>query len=44
MRTAIAADELLPKGLQLGSLSIETGRISISVTSGTSGSRCPLWV
>lgn len=29
MRTAIAPHELLPKGLRLESLSIETGRVSI---------------
>jgi len=42
MRTAIASHELLPKGLQPESLSIETGRVRILVASGTSGSRCPL--
>jgi transposase len=42
MRTAIAPHELLPKGLDLESLSIETGRVSISVSSGTSRSLCPL--
>jgi transposase len=42
MRTAIAPHELLPKGLDLESLSIETGRVSISVSSGTSRSVCPL--
>ena len=42
MRTAIADHELLPKGLQLESLSIETGRVAVSVSSGASSSRCPL--
>ena len=42
MRTAIAPHELLPKDLHLESLSIETGRVSIRVASGTSGSRCPV--
>ncbi len=42
MRTAIAPHELLPKGLDLESLSIETGRVSISVSSGTRRSVCPL--
>src|SRR5215210_937790 len=42
MRTAIAPHELLPKGLDLESLRIETGRVSICVSSGTSRSVCPL--
>jgi transposase len=42
MRTAIAPRELLPKGLYLQSLSIETGRVGIRVASGASGSRCPV--
>ncbi|MGB3632774.1 MAG: hypothetical protein WA982_01910 [Rubrobacteraceae bacterium] len=42
MRTAIATHELLPKGLNLESLSIESGRVSISVSSGTSRIVCPL--
>ena len=42
MRTAIATHELLPKGLDLESLSIETGRVSICVSSGTRRSVCPL--
>ncbi len=42
MRTPIATHELLPKGLDLESLSIETGRVSISVSSGTRRSVCPL--
>jgi transposase len=42
MRTAIAPHELLPKGLQLESLSIETRRVSICVSSGTRRSVCPL--
>src|SRR5215210_6118436 len=42
MRTAIAPHELLPKGLDLESLRIETGRVSICVSSGTRRSVCPL--
>jgi len=42
MRTAIAPHELLPKGLDLESLSIESGRVSIGVASGTRSSVCPL--
>ena len=42
MRTAIAPHELLPKGLHLESLSIETGRVGIRVASGASESRCPV--
>jgi transposase len=42
MRTAIAPHELLPKGLDLRSLRIETGRVSICVSSGTRRSVCPL--
>jgi transposase len=42
MRTAIASHELLPKGLDLQSLSIETGRVSICVSSGMKRSVCPL--
>jgi hypothetical protein len=41
MRTAIAPHELLPKGLYLESLSIETGRVGIRVASRASKSRCP---
>ncbi|MDP9475294.1 MAG: ISL3 family transposase [Actinomycetota bacterium] len=42
MRTAIAAHELLPKGLHFESLGIETGRVSICVSSGAGRSRCPI--
>jgi len=42
MRTVIATHELLPKGLQLESLSIETGRVSICVSSGSRSCVCPL--
>src|SRR5215213_7141922 len=42
MRTTIATHELLPKGLDLRSLRIETGRVSICVSSGTRRSVCPL--
>ncbi len=42
MRTAIATHELLPKGLHLESLGIETGRVSICVSSGSRRCVCPL--
>jgi len=42
MRTAIEADQLLPEGLYLETLSIGTGRVSIRVSSGKRRSRCPL--
>jgi transposase len=42
MRTAIAAHELLPEGLRLESLGIETGRVTISVSSGARRCVCPL--
>ena len=42
MRTAIATHELLLEGLRLESLGIETGRVSIYVSSGSRRSRCPL--
>ncbi len=42
MRTTIATHELLPKGLYLENLSIETGRVSISAVSGTRRLGCPL--
>jgi transposase len=42
MRTAKAAHELLPEGLYLESLSIETGRVSVRVASGASKARCPV--
>jgi transposase len=42
MRTAIATHKLLPKGLDLESLNIETGCLSICVSSGTSRSVYPL--
>ena len=42
MRTAIAHHELLPGGLYLESLSIQTGRVGIRVASGASKSRCPV--
>jgi hypothetical protein len=41
VRTAIATHGLLPKGLHLESLNIETGCVSISVSSGARRSRCP---
>ena len=42
MRTVIEAHGLLPEGLSLESLSIEGGRVVISVSSRTSRSRCPV--
>ena len=39
MRTTITNHELLPEGLRLEGLSIETGRVSICVASGASRSR-----
>jgi hypothetical protein len=42
MRTAIALHELLPEGLYLECLSIETGRVGISAASRTRRSLCPL--
>lgn len=42
MRTAIAVHELLPEGLCLETLSIQTGRVSIRVSSETRRSRCPV--
>ncbi len=42
MRTAIAAHELLPEGLHLESLSIGSGRVGISASSGAKKSRCPV--
>ena len=41
MRTAIAAHELLPKGLELESLSIETRRVTIYMGSRCIRPRCP---
>lgn len=42
MRTVVEAHKLLPKGLYLESLSIEAGRVSISVSSVTERCVCPL--
>lgn len=42
MRTVIASHELLPRGLKLEGLSIETGRVSISVGSDSTRSPCPV--
>ena len=42
MRTAIALHELLPEGLYLECLSIETGRVGISAASRTRRSLCLL--
>ena len=41
MRNAVAAHQLLPKGLRLEGLGIETGRVGIRMASGASSSRCP---
>ena len=42
MRTAIATHELLPEALDLENLSIEAGRVSISVSSGARRCLCPV--
>jgi transposase len=42
MRTAIATHELLPEDLDLESLSIEAGSVSISVSSGARRCPCPV--
>ena len=42
MRTVIASHELLPRGLKLEGLSVETGRVSISVGSDSTRSSCPV--
>jgi hypothetical protein len=42
MRTVVASHELLPKGLELESLSVETGCVSISVSPGAEGCFCPV--
>jgi hypothetical protein len=42
MRTVIASHELLLRGLKLESLSMETGRVSISVGSDSTRSPCPV--
>jgi len=42
MRTAIAPHELLPRGLDLESLSIETGHVTILVSSGLGRCLCPV--
>ena len=42
MRTVIASHELLPRGLKLESLSIETGHVSICVGSGATRCICPV--
>jgi transposase len=42
VRTAIATDELLPKGLVLEGLSIETGCVILSVSSEAQRCACPL--
>jgi transposase len=42
MRTVVASHELLLKGLQLESLSVETGRVSIRAKSGATRCVCPV--
>ena len=42
MRTATATHKLLPRGLRIENLSIEPGRVSISVSSGSEGCACPM--
>ena len=42
MRTVVATHELLPKGLRLESLGIQTGHVSIRVSSEARRSRCPV--
>ena len=42
MRTVIADHHLLPEGLRIETLSIETGRVSIRASCGMEGARCPL--
>lgn len=42
VRTVFATHELLPKGLDLESLSIETGRVSIRLSSGAKRCICPV--
>jgi transposase len=42
MRTSVEARELLPRGLRIESLSIETGRVSIPVSSAAEGCVCPV--
>jgi transposase len=42
MRSVVAGHQLLPKGLELESLSVETGHVSICVGSGAKRCICPL--
>lgn len=42
MRTVVASHELLPKGLELESLSVETGHVSICAGSGARRCICPV--
>jgi len=42
VRTIVASHELLPKGLELESLSVKTGRVSIRVGSGATICVCPV--
>jgi hypothetical protein len=42
MRTVVASRKLLPKGLELESLSVETGHVSIYVGSGATRCVCPV--
>jgi transposase len=42
VRTVVASHDLLPKGLELESLSVETGHVSIRVGSGATRCICPV--
>jgi transposase len=42
VRTAIATHQLLPKGLDLEGLSVQTGRVTLSVSSGAQRCACPV--
>ncbi len=42
MRTVVASHELLPKGLELESLSVETGHVGICAGSGARRCICPV--
>ena len=42
MRTVVASHELLPKGLELESLSVDAGHVSVHVESGRTRGICPI--
>ena len=42
MRTVVASHQLLPKGLELQSLSVESGHVNICAGSGATKCICPL--